>query len=362
MAIFRRIVLVTLSTMSLSLAHRSVHRPADTTLPEIVTYWTDTPNRKGNSLRSSYLEEWALFDRYNPKSIEENLLPSTLSYRYDPTQSVQADMLNSLIEEFIAELFRITIKPDNRSFKNFIILKDRNFNYRMHAGLIILKFKHYPFVVKLFIENPESFTRPYTKGTETSMFFIMGGGMNRFLAGFTRIPNLAALREVIEADPAWRDRIILPRKWYWLPRTKRTFTVVGKNIGPRNQTQSLELPSIYGIICDEINMERQLNTFDARDRALVYDIINLLGNRLDPHIYNFFIEKGTGKIAIIDTEHFASMVGIRGLPMEYNTNFGWYVKLANKCIKDSMFRTKSSRITLQSEPIPPALMLHPREQ
>ncbi len=345
-----------LCSLPIVYGHRNIHRPHPGALPEITTCWSDSRSAKRTCLKSSYLEDWAIFGRYNPKDFEEYLLPASISYRYEPTKTVAADTIEKLIEEFIAELMHINIKPAGKAFEHVIILKDRNFNYRMHAGLIIIKFRNYPFVVKLFIENPDSFTRPYTKGTETSVFFIMGGGMNRFLAGFTRIPNLKALQAIIDADPIWSERITLPRKWYWVPKNVRKFTVEGKNIGTNASTQSLEFPSMYAIICDEIQMERQLNTLYQEDRLLVHDIIQLLGNRLDPHIYNFFIEKGTGKIAIIDTEHFASMVGLKE-PMEYNSNVGWYAKLVNKCIADGMFRNKKTRANLQRRTLPKSLII-----
>jgi len=332
-------------------APRSIHRPYDPCMPEITTFWTDdnsNPTKKKTySLRSYYLSEWAIFGRYDKELLEKNQLPAQISYHYEPNKSVNAEKLNALIEDFIQELSTATKK--RAQFKNFIILKDRNFNYKMNAGLIIVKFNDYPFVLKLFIEKPATFTKPFAKGFETGVFFIMGDGITRYLAGFTRIPNLLSIQQKITADPYWSQHIVLPRKWYWTPRNNRTFTVTGKNIGT-NPEQSIEFPSIYAVICDEIQIERQLHTYHKRDRAIVKEIVQFLGNRIDPHVYNFFIEKGTGKTAIIDTEHIASMIGLHE-PIEFHNNTQWYCSLAKKCTYDALFRTKKYRRDIQKRPL-----------
>ena len=336
-------------------AHRNIHRPEEPSLPEITTYWTDTPQGPHYKLKSGYLEEWAIFGRYNADALAQYQLPATVSYHYEPTKSVSRTVLEQDIQYFINELNGFSRKPKEYDFRDFEILKDSNFNYKIHAGIIIIKHKKYPFVVKLFVENPESFTQPFNKGPEPSLFFMMGGGINRFLAGFTRIPNLKALQQKINASPDWSHRITLPRKWYWTPKDVRTFTVVGKNIGPHARQQ--ELPSTYAIICDEIRMERQLHTYHKSDRLLLRDISQFLGNSIDPHIYNFFIEKETGNLAIIDTEHFASVVGLKE-PIEYKSKLKWYTRIANKYVKDSMFRTKKTRQDLQKQTPPDTLIIN----
>lgn len=358
---FRHLLLLCVLTASLQ-APRSVHRPQDPHMPEITTFWTDDnpdpAKRKTYSLRSYYLSEWAIFGRYNKELLEKNQLPKQISYRYEPTKGVDAAKLNALIEDFIQELATATKK--RASFKHFTILKDRNFNYKINAGLIIVKFKNYPFVLKLFIEKPESFTQPFSKGFETGIFFIMGDGISRYLAGFTRIPNLLNIQQKVTADPYWSKHLVFPRKWYWTPRNNRTFTVIGKNIGTLPE-QSIEFPSIYAIICDEIQIERQLHTYHTHDRAIVKEIIEFLDNRLrnhiDPHIYNFLVEKGTRKTTIIDTEHIASMVGLHK-PIEFHNNTQWYCNLAKKCISDALFRTKKDQRDIQKRPLSENLTIY----
>ena len=54
------------------------------------------------------------------------------------------------------------------------------------------------------------------------------------------------------------------------------------------------------------------------------------------------IEKGTGKIAIVDTEHFLSLVGIKE-KMKFKWYFSWGLYLAGKCAKALFLRDKASR-------------------
>ena len=42
-----------------------------------------------------------------------------------------------------------------------------------------------------------------------------------------------------------------------------------------------------------------------------------LENRVDAHVDNFMVEKSTGIIVLIDTEHFPTMVGLKE-PFEYD--------------------------------------------
>ena len=331
---------------------RSIHRPRDLLMPEIITFWTD--EKKDDSipeqhyiLRSYHLAEWSIFGRYDKELLDLHRMPDTIHFRYEPAISIKKDVLEALIEDFVQELATATKK--RAEFKNFIIFKDRNFNYKMNAGLIIVKFKDYPFVVKLFIENPKSFIKPFSKGFETIFFFVMSDGITRYIMGFTRIPNLISIQQKIDSDPYWKERLVLPRKWYWKPNNVRTIKVVGKNIGCVAE-QSIEFPSTYAIICDEIQIERQLHTYRKQDRTLVKEIVQFLGNRIDPHVYNFFVEKGTGKTALIDTEHLASLVGLYE-PMPFYNNTQWYCTLGLKCMTKACFNTKKNRREIQKRPL-----------
>jgi hypothetical protein len=347
------IAILLLLCMQFTYAERSIHRPVDPLAPEIITAWENGPDKKEYSLKSPFLEEWAIFGRFDKNFLLSQQLPEQISYRYDPTTAIPRTDLENIIEKFVAEV--LTVKQKHHEFENFTILKDVDFNYKHHSGVIIAKFKKYPFVLKLFRETPKMFTQPFSKGLQPGFFFVMGGGINRYLAGFTRISNLHALNKQIAIDPYWANRLTTPRKWFWLPKNGNWFRVTGKNIGNKKE-QSILYPSIYGIICDAIDIERTFSINKKSDRKLAMNLARFIGNKIDPHIDNFIVEKHTEKIAFIDTEHFASMVGLRK-PLEFNHYASWYSRLGNKCLKDTSFRSKRERKALQQQPTPEILLL-----
>ena len=63
---------------------------------------------------------------------------------------------------------------------------------------------------------------------------------------------------------------------------------------------------------------------------------------IDPHIDNFLVERGTKKLAIIDTEHFLTLVGFKK-KVQFNGYLSWGTHLAMKCAKAIFFRSKKGR-------------------
>ena len=179
-------------------------------------------------------------------------------------------------------------------------------------------------------------------------FFRMGGGINRHLSGFTRVKNLEAIRKKIEEDPYWKSIIDTPRKWFFLPRNPRWIELRSKNIGNSGELVT-EIPAIYGIVADFIENDTTFTLFNAQDRAIALKFANYLENRVDAHVDNFMVEKSTGKIVLIDTEHFPTMVGLKD-PIVYNNYPTWYAKLSGKCVKDIFLRSKKARRELQTNP------------
>jgi hypothetical protein len=328
---------------------RSPLRRPDPLCPVITTRWTD--GKKLYRLRDSHLEVNALFHLYDEAHFMENLLPmGELSFRNDPSQSVKGKEISELVEGLLKE-----IKNKKKKYTNFTILKKRDFNVRKQAGLLIVKCTKYPFVVKLFMETPRSFIRPYNKGFEPACFFIIGGGATRHFIGFTRIKNMHVMRKRLKNNPHWSKRIDIPRKWFWLPKdAQRKMELTGYNIGGHKKI-SIEVPAIYAVITDEIKVERKFSIFDRKDRRTAIDLCNFLLCRIDPHIENFLVEKETGKIVIIDTEHFPSLVGFKKRP-RITRYTSWYLHLVAKFIKDRYFRTKRDRHNLQLHPVPPFSM------
>ncbi|MBN2267507.1 MAG: hypothetical protein JW725_04155 [Candidatus Babeliaceae bacterium] len=318
---------------------RTIHRPP-ALVPQIETYWSNTPHGQHYTLTDNCLEAWAMFGRYDKTFLEKCRLPEQVMYRNKPGHSVSKKELEGLLEKLTAEI--LSNKHSSRlKLSHFSILKDHDFSYGKSSGLIILKCTKHPFVVKLYLETPETFVRPFSKGLIPAFFFVMGGGINRYLAGFTRIPNLHAINNIIKQNERWRNKISTPRKWYWTPANVKNFTVIGHNMG--SQALSASLPSVYAIICDEIIKEREFELSRAEDRAMGIELVHLFGNRLDPHICNFIVEKDTGKITFIDTEHFGSLVGLRE-ELHYESYTGWITQLIGKCFRNAMFKTTAERL------------------
>lgn len=325
---------------------RSVHRPRKTIIPEINTKWYGQDQKK-YTLKNSHLEP-NIFKIYNQEYFESHLLPSTVTGRNNPNIIYETQDLISELEEVVLLLCNTTKKI--KTLDNFIILKQRDYNYLKHTGLIVLKHKKYPFVIKLFMETPEDFVKPFNRGLEECSFFIMGGGMSRYLAGFTRIPNRNEIHKKINENRYWSKLIDIPRKWFWQPQNNRMIEIIGKNIGC--EPQYMCLPSIYALICDAIDSEYDFTLLRKDDREIAISITQHLGIRIDPHINNFMIEKNTRKIIIIDTEHFSTLTGIKE-PFKINDFFTYYSRLTFKFLNKKLTFDKKKREELQTKPRPP---------
>ncbi len=257
-----------------------------------------------------------------------------------------AKILNNLMEEVIEE-----INQEKNFYKNFDILKKCDFNKKDKSGLLVLKSKEYPFVVKIFMENPKTFVKPFSKGFEPCYFFIMGSGANRFLSGFTRIKNLEAIKRKLSEKPEWSKLTDTPRKWFWTPSNVRWFTIEGENMSDKNELLKTSFPSTYAMVSDHIDSKKDFSLLNSSNRRMVLKLSQILGNRIDPHITNYIIEKGSRKLVIIDSEHFPTMVGLKK-PLVFNNYRTWYRKLIFKCIKDYLFRDKQMRLKAQYDPDP----------
>lgn len=314
---------------------RNVHRPIDLYMPEIQASWVGDKNTY--CLKNYHLEEYALFKLFDKEYFEKHMLPTTkISYRYEPHMEVQANTLNLLIENLITQ-----VKQHKRKLNDFIILQDKDFNYQKCRGLLVLKFKEYPFVVKLFMETPESFISPFDKGLEPIFFFFMAGGINRHESGYTRIKNLELIQAKLQESDQWKDKVSLPRKWYWLSQNTHWIELVGHNINGKKECKT-QIPGTYCIIADYMQAERSFSLMNAHDKKTAMDLCNFLNLWIDPHITNFMIEKGTKKIVIIDTEHFPSFVGLKE-KVAFNSYSEWYFYLAGKCLKNEFLLTKKER-------------------
>jgi hypothetical protein len=176
----------------------------------------------------------------------------------------------------------------------------------------------------------------------------MGGGINRHLAGFTRPKNLAYIRQKIANDPLWSSIVDLPRKWFWLPQQEYWLDIEGTHISgtPTIRTQ---IPAIYGVIADVISIDRCFSMRNRHDRQTALALCDYLDLYVDPHIKNFMYEKNTGKLLIVDTEHFPTIVGLK--EKIYFSNYTqWYGFLMRKCAKDMLFSSNARLSDLAMQP------------
>jgi hypothetical protein len=327
------------------LCGRSIHRKKDPNKPEITIGWKHSPTEIKHS-HWSY-RKYPLFEIFNKDFFESHLLPGfiTLSFDNEREDLINTRTINNLIEKLILE-----IKRHKKLYSDFIVLQDKNFNYKKKCGLLVLKFKKFPLVLKLVMETPKTFIDPYCKGFENQFFFYMSGGNNRHIAGLTRIKNLELVKQQIHNHPRWKHCVTTPRKWYWLAKKPRWIAIKGRNIGEEKQIET-EIPGTYAIIADELDIKEELNTLTYQNKSeLIMELCMDLHLFVDPHADNFVIKyqekSGEYTISIIDTEHFPSMVGLKEEPI-FNNHLEWYLYLGAKFFQDAFLQTKQSHTKAQ---------------
>lgn len=274
---------------------------------------------------------------------DQHMLPKDhITYKSNKSElTVSSKTLNALIEQLITQVLN-----HKRTFHDFEILQTKNFNFSRGCGLIVLKFKHYPLVLKLFIESPDTYLDHYCKGIESIAFHSMAGGTNRHLSGLTRIPNLKFMQKRLNSLAQWKDTIVFPRKWFWLPHNPHWIVLTGYHLGNKDPIQT-KIPGIYAIIADYIDMKQTIDMPIQEKKRIVMQLCNDVDTFIDPHYTNFSFISDTDKpfkIVIIDTEHFPTIVGLKKKKRFRNHN-SWYQYLAGKYIRDTFFRNKKQRLT-----------------
>lgn len=338
-----RIILISFFvSLSALLAGRSIHRPVDPHAPKIEFSWVN--DKKKFSISDSHIEEYPFFKIYNADYVSKHNLPDEkIPFRNEPDNSIEGEKLKSMISCAIAE-----IRAHKKTFTHFTVLQKKDFNEETMCGLIVLKCKEYPFVVKLFLETPGSMIEPFNKGIEPIFFFFMGGGTNRHLTGFTRLRNRELVLEKIKQNDRWANFVDIPNKWFWIPPESKLIAITGTNVGKQPQ-QRIEIPSIYCIIADAIDADQKFTLSNPQDRTLALQLCNDLEILIDPHIKNFMIEKKTKKLVIVDTEHFPTVVGLK-TDKPFRSYTQWYFHLVSKFTGDLFLRTKQTRRLAQINP------------
>jgi len=299
-------------------------------IPRIQVGWQG--QRCAYTLKDNHLRAWPLFKLFDQHALQKYLLPQQVSYRYDQECTVETSVLVDLLQMLICQ-----VQQGRRELDNFTILCDKSFNKKIQTGTLVLHFNDYPFVVKLFIENPYSFIHPLFKGLDEYILFLIGGGVTRHMMGFTRLANMQYIREQLSSNSYWSEKADVPRKWLWVPEGIQQLEIVGINCG-QTEPQHILVPSIYCIIVDAIDSQKLLNCFSVleHERRLIMDLFNYLDMRIDPNFDNFMVEKETNKIIIIDTEHWPTLIGLTYKP-HINNYFAYGFFLVKHFFKNVIY-------------------------
>ena len=336
----REVIGAWLLCLSITIGARHPFRLANPLFPHLTIQWADGSQK--NEIINRYIRYYPLFS-FDITNFEPYRLPDgPVSFRSDASESINGEKLSALIEEALHEILqrKRKIKKD-KSLRHFKVLQHKNFNYRKSCGLLVLAFKEYPFVVKLFMEKPNTILDFHLTGIEPSFFFYMGGGSNRYLSGFTRLLNRTYIIDRVAGLDRWKDHVEIPRKWFWLPKHSHHIIISGENIGPL-KTVHTTVPSIYAIIADKIDCSKQTPCLLKKTKnQMIMELCNDLELNIDPHAKNFAFDESASqfKIILVDTEHFPTMVGLSKKRVFRNHN-EWYLFLAGKCFSDMYLKTK----------------------
>jgi hypothetical protein len=324
---------------------RNPRRKYDSTIPkievtasnsEIHKDWFFILNKKPVKtyiLQNNFLRLRPIKHGFDEQFFNENFLPKdNITFR-SSNDMISGEKLSELAETLIEE-----IKQGKTNFSHFKVLKDSGFNYKTRAGLIVLKYKNYPFVIKVSIEHPHTIISPFSKSYEASGIFIMGGNL-RHLTNFTRITNLKRIKELLCFNPFYLYNLDFPRKWYWKPINGYDLEIqwtCGK------QKDFAKIPSIYAVISDFIFTEEYQPHHELNKLSM--KVATDVGFLIDPHAGNILIEKNTRKYVLLDTENFRLMTGL-DTPMNATKYIGWYIELIGRSSKTCFLRNKTERIT-----------------
>lgn len=341
MTLYSYFFIILSSFLCFSLYARSMYRLNAIPLPSISIY--NDEKKLCATISDSHLELYPHF-ALTIDALKKYYIPPVITYPDNPSRFLTKKRIDTMIENFIIEL-----KQGQKRFSHFTIIKSKNFNFHYHCGILILKCNYHPFVIKLFIERPETYFNPYCKGVESIAFFFMGGGANRHISGISRLLNLDAIKKKLPFLHKWHNCVKFPRKWLWLPLKNRYMYLVGKNIGSKKRAFN-KIPEIFALVTDAIECHDTLEITRKEKKATVINLCNDFDNFLDAHHDNFIFKrdnKGQCIITVIDTEHFPTMVGFKKKKL-FKNYWQWYFYLFRHYVKKTLFRTKKERLLSQS--------------
>ncbi len=343
--VYKKIFLSFLALCAATVQARNPRRTPIQTVPEITVYASDRKIHNEWKLKqadndldykkysSSLLRLKPIKQGFDQLFFQNHYIPkSPITYRTG-NGMVEGAILSSLADELIEE-----IKKGKKDFTSFTVLKDSGFNYATLSGLIVLKYKKYPFVIKVSIEHPHTIIKPFSKSYEASGIFLMGGNL-RHLSNFTRITNLERIKQLLCYNPFYLYNVDFPRKWYWKPNNGYDLEIHWKCA---DQKEIILLPSIYAVISDFIFTEENQPTHELNKLSM--KVATDVGFLIDPHAGNILIEKGSRKYVLLDTEDFRLMTGL-DVPMNAKKYIGWYIELMARALKNCLFKDKQERMT-----------------
>ncbi len=342
--LYKKIFTLILILFSVTLHPRNPRRKTDQTCPKIEVFasdhkihkdWYFPSNKKPakkHTLQNNFLRLRPIKHGFDETFFNQNYLPKdNITFRSSN------DIVSGLKLSEIAETLIEEIKQGKTNFSHFKVLKDSGFNYKTRAGLIVLKYKNYPFVIKVSIEHPHTMINPFSKSYEASGIFIMGGNL-RHLTNFTRITNLKRIKELLCFNPFYLYNLDFPRKWYWKPENGYDLEIHWKC---GNQKDFAKIPSIYAVISDFIFTEEYQPHHELNKLSM--KVATDVGFLIDPHAGNILIEKNTRKYVLLDTENFRLMTGL-DTPMNATKYIGWYIELLSRSSKTCFLRNRTERI------------------
>jgi hypothetical protein len=315
---------------------RTVYRKKNVDMPAVTIAYEGAGAPDGAAIFYSYrFGAWPLFTAFDRVHFEQNVMRKgePVFYRFNRRYAVNPETLDAHIEKTLEQLY-----SKERELRYFHVLQDKNFNHQHTCGLIVLKHKHFPFVVKLFIESPDTFFNPYIKGFESVFAYYMAHGVNRHILGFTRILNLLDIKNILRNTyPDWNRHIMLPRKWFWQSKARPWLTITGTNVSGATGTITTSFPGVYAIIADYMPHYANSRLSKEEQQSMIMCLCNALEILLDPHTANYFIwhhKRNGSMLTIIDTEHLPTFVGLRSKQARCSSHARWYLFLARKCFKD----------------------------
>jgi hypothetical protein len=219
--------------------------------------------------------------------------------------------------------------------KEYTILKKADWSTKA-AGNLIMKVQDSSFVFKIFSAGSECILGPVSKSiAEYSMWVV--NRVNRFMLGFSRLSNRERLDTWLKKSKyaeKFRDKIIVPRKWLWVPEGVAKTSIAWK--GKRGKKYALEVPNKYVIVCDACEKKRALNKDEMR---LIYELVDAVPSNvtIDLNKSNFFVDT-SGRIAFIDTENTDYIIDTHLNPV---SSSDWFLQVfiagLEACINTNLF-------------------------